>query len=179
MPTTASSQTNEPPTLDPPKSVLTEEDAQATIQPYIEGMLQWYWHETDKWEHWAWRLQIGVLVMSSLVTIVAALPTPSDLFYQTWMKWLVVLISALTTLLSGLLSKSGIERTAQLREQGRIKLVTLKQKALLRLTRKRMTDDERFSYLERLIDVTEDVEQHFGVNPLVAGRRRTNHMGDA
>ena len=109
--------------------------------------------------------------MSSLVTIIAALP-PTDPVYQPWTKWTVVLISALTTLLSGLLTKSGIERTAQLREHGRIKLVTLKQKAILRLTKKMMTEEERLVYLERLIDATEDVEQQFGVHPLTASRRR-------
>ena len=178
MATTASSQTASPPTLETSRSVLTQAEAEALIQPYIDGMLQWYWHETDKWEHWAWRLQIGVLIMSSLVTVVAALPLSPAFVPQEWMKWIIVLISALTTLLSGLLTKSGIERTAQLREQGRIKLVTLKQKAILRLTTKMMTNDERPVYLERVIDTTEDVEQQFGVNPLVAGARRPAHIID-
>jgi hypothetical protein len=168
MATTAPPQADQP----PPKSVLTQEEAQATVEPYVEGMLEWYWHETFKWERWAWRLQTGVLIMSSLVTIIAALPLPNDPNYQPWMKWTVVFISALTTLLSGLLTKSGIERTAQLRERGRIKLITLKQKTLLRLTKKMMTEEERLVLLERLIDATEDVEQEFGVHPLAARTRR-------
>ena len=104
-------------TTDDPKSVLTEDEAQAAVEPILEGMLKWYWLETDKWERWALRLQTGVLVMSFLVTVAAALPPIPP--YQEWMKWCVVFLSAFTTLLSGLLSKSGIEHTAQLRERGR------------------------------------------------------------
>ncbi|SHN86926.1 hypothetical protein [Bradyrhizobium erythrophlei] len=154
------------------KSVLTEEEAKAAIAPYVEGMLEWYWHETDKWEHMAWRLQTAILIMSSLVTVVAALPSTAP-EYQPWMKWLVVIISASTTLLSGLLSKSGIERTAQLREQGRIKLVALQQKTVLRFTKKMMTEEERAAYLEKVIDAAELVEQQFGVHPLTAGKRHS------
>jgi hypothetical protein len=135
-------------------------------------MLQWYWQETYKFERWAWWLQIGVLIMSSVVTVIAALPLPEHSANQQWMKWTVVSISAATTLLSGLLSKSGIERTAQLRERGRIKLITLKQKTILRLTKKMMTEEERMVLLERLIDTTEDVEQEFGLHPLAAVRRK-------
>jgi uncharacterized membrane protein YhdT len=128
------------------------------------------WDQADKWERWAWRLQIIVLVLSALVTIVAALPDVGK-ESQPWMKWLVVAISALTTLFSGLLSKSGIERTAQIREQGRVKLEALKQRAMLRFTKKMLTEEERLAYLERLIDATEAVEQQHGVHPLVASRR--------
>jgi hypothetical protein len=151
------------------KSVLTKDEAQAAVEPILEGMLKWYWDETDKWEWWAWRLQTGVLFMSFLVTVAAALPPLPP--YQEWMKWGVVFLSAFTTLLSGLLSKSGLEHTAQLRERGRIKLATLKQKAMLRFMKKPMTEDERLTYLERLIDATEDIEEKFGVNPLSASRR--------
>jgi hypothetical protein len=154
------------------KSVLTEEEAKAAVRPYIEGMLEWYWHETDKWEHMAGRLQTAILVMSSLVTIVAALPL-TDPYYQPWMKWLVVIISASTTLLSGLLSRSGVERTAQLREQGRIKLVALQQKAILRFTKRMMTEEERVVYLEKLIDAAEVIEQQFGVHPLTASKQHS------
>lgn len=158
-------------TTEAAKSVLTEEQANAALEPILEGMLRWYWQETDKWERWAWRLQTGVLVMSFLVTVVAALPSSSPP-YQPWVKWFVVFLSALTTLLSGLLSKSGIERTAQLRERGRIKLAAQKQRAMLRLTKEPMTEDKRLAYLERLIDGTEDVEEQFGVHPLTASRTR-------
>ena len=158
-------------TTDAAKSVFTEEQAKAAVEPILEGMLRWYWDEADKWDGWAWRLQTGVLAMSFLVTVAAALPSFS-LAYQPWVKWFVVFLSALTTLLHGLLSKSGIERTAQLRERGRIKLATQKQKAMLRLTKKPMTEYERLTYLDRLIDATEDVEEQFGVNPLAASRAR-------
>jgi hypothetical protein len=151
-------------------SILTEEQARNLVDPHIKLMLKWYWNEAEKWERWAWRLQIGVLAMSTLVTIVAALPVAADLGSQEWRKWCVVLISALTTLVSGLLSKSGIERTAQLREQGRIKLETLSQKAILRLTKKSMTEEERLALMERLIDGAEDVEQRYGVHPVAAGK---------
>ena len=159
------------------KSVLTKDEAQAAVEPILEGMLKWYWDETDKWEWWAWRLQTGVLVMSFLVTGVAALPSLPP--YEAWMKWGVVFLSAFTTLLSGLLSKSGIERTAQIREQGRIKLEALKQRAILRFTKRMMTEEERLAYLERLIDATEVVEQQFGVHPLVASRRRSKNTDAA
>jgi hypothetical protein len=149
------------------KSVLTEDEAKAEIKPYIEGILDWYWHETDKWEKTAWKLQTAVLIMSSLVTVVAALPDAGDT-YRPWTKWLLVLISALTTLVSGFLSKSGIGRTAQLREQGRIKLVALQQKAILQLTKREMTTGERAAYLEKLIDAATAVEEQFGIHPLIA-----------
>jgi pimeloyl-ACP methyl ester carboxylesterase len=55
------------------------------VEPILEGMLKWYCLETDKWERWAWRLQTGVLVMSFLVTGVAALPSLPP--YEAWMKW--------------------------------------------------------------------------------------------
>jgi hypothetical protein len=152
-----------------PKSVLTEDQARSLVNPVLELMLKWYWDEAEKWERWTWRLQIGVIAMSTLVTIVAALP-PIDVD-ATWMKWIVVLISALATLLSSLLAKSGIERTAQLREQGRIKLETMMQKAILRLTKKQMTDEERLAAVERLVDAAADVEQQYGVNPIAATKR--------
>jgi hypothetical protein len=162
---------------DPPtaKSVLTEEEAEAAVQPYIGGMLKWFWEEADKWERIAWRLQVVVLVTSALVTIVAALPDMGEKF-RPWMKWLVVAISALTTLFSGLLSKSGIERTAQIREQGRVKLEALKQRAMLRFTKRMMTEEERSAYLERLIDATEVIDQQSGVHPVVASRRRSKKL---
>jgi hypothetical protein len=40
-----------------------------------------------------------------------------------------------------------------------------------RTPKKPMTEGERLTYLERLIDATEDVEGKFGVNPLSASRR--------
>jgi hypothetical protein len=155
---------------DPSKTVLTKEAAAAALPPIIEATLQWYWDETNKWEPRAWQLQTGVMILSSLVTVFAALPPAVDA-YQPWMKWGVVLISAMVTLLSSLLSKSGIARTAEIREQGRIKLVTLKQRAILRLTMRPMTDEERLAYFERLIDAVEDIEQLYGIHPVVAGKR--------
>lgn len=150
-------------------SKLSDEEAEAVVGSQIDHMLQWYWDETDKWERWAWRLQTSILVSSFLVTVVAALPSPSDPYLVPWMKWLVVVISAATTLVSGFLIKSGIERTAQLREQGRIRLSALKQKTILELTQKAMSEDERLNCLRRIVDVMEDVEQRFGVHPVVAG----------
>jgi hypothetical protein len=152
------------------KSVLTREQADAELS-YLKSMLQWYWDETDKWERWAWRLQLGTMFTAFLVTVVAALPTPDNQVLQQWMKWAVVVISALASLLAGLLSKSGIERTAQLRELGRIQLVTLEQKAILRLTQELMTPAVRRLYLDNILDETKDIEQRFGVHPLVAGAR--------
>jgi hypothetical protein len=159
----------------PEKSVLKKEDAQEALR-YLSGMLDWYWQQADKWEWWALRLQFLILILSSLVTVVAAIPLaldPPD--HHSWVKLTVVALSALTTLVSGLLSKSGIERTAQLREQGRVRLVTLKEKAMLRLTSEKMTEEERRKYLEQLIDETKDVEEKFGVHPLVASKRPPPH----
>lgn len=151
-------------------SKLSDVEAETVVGSQIDHMLQWYWDETDKWERWAWRLQTSILVLSFLVTVVAALPSPSDHpDLIPWLKWLVVVISAATTLVSGFLIKSGIERTAQLREQGRIRLSALKQKTILELTQKNMSEDERLACLRRLVDVMEDVEQRFGVHPVVAG----------
>ncbi|WFP62425.1 hypothetical protein [Mesorhizobium sp. WSM4904] len=150
-------------------SKLSNMEAEAVVGSQIDHMLQWYWDETDKWERWAWRLQTSILVLSFLVTVIAALPPPSHPDYVPWMKWLVVVISAATTLVSGFLIKSGIERTAQLREQGRIRLSALKQKTILELTQKAMNEEERLTCLRRLVDVMEDVEQRFGVHPVVAG----------
>jgi hypothetical protein len=152
------------------KSVLTPEQAVKELS-YLQSMLQWYWMETDKWERWAWRLQLGTMFTAFLVTVVAALPTPDNPVLQQWMKWAIVGISALASLLAGLLSKSGIERTAQLRELGRIQLVTLEQKAILRLTKELMTPADRRLYLDNILDETREVEQRFGVHPLVAGAR--------
>ena len=165
------STTTSPVTNESEKSVLKTEEAKEAIS-LLSGTAAWYWEQTYKWERWALILQFLTLILSSLVTIVAAVPLaldPPD--RHSWVKLSVVVLSALTTLVSGLLSKSGIERTAQLREQGRVKIVTLKEKAMLQLTRKPMTQGERIAYLEWLIDQTEDIEEKFGVHPLVAGRR--------
>jgi hypothetical protein len=157
------------------KTILTEDQARTLLSPYIDGMLKWYWDETFKWERYAFRLQIVALILSALVTVVAAAPPIPG--YEPWIKWSVVVLSALTTLASGLLSRSGVERTAQLRELGRIRLVTLKDKIMLRFTRRQMTDAERTADLDKLIDATKEVEEQFGVNPLAASRQRPNDLG--
>jgi hypothetical protein len=144
------------------KSMLSEQQARDAIQPHIGGMLQWYWDETDKWEGRAWRLEVVILALSALVTIVAALPDMGNEF-RPWMKWSVVVISALTTLFSGLLSKSGVERTAQIREQGRVRLEALKQRAMLRFTKIMMTEDERVRELEQLIESTLGVSRNIEI----------------
>jgi hypothetical protein len=135
-------------------------------------MLDWYSAQADKWEWWVLRLHVFVLILSSLVTVVAAIPLAlNHSKNQPWVQLVVVILSALTTLVSGLLYKSGIERTAQLREQGRVTLATLRDKAILRLTMMQMTDKERLAYLERILDVTQDVEQKCGIHPIVASAR--------
>ena len=152
------------------RSVLTDEQVRKMFSGHFDGTLNWYRREAKNWERWAWGLQIGVLAMSSTVTIVAAFPSPPESKLQPLLKWAVVLISALTTLLSGMLSKSGIERTAQLREEGRLKLHIFKEKAKVELTKIEMSKEQHIAYHQKSIDITEEVERQFGVNPLVASR---------
>ena len=121
------------------KSVLTEEQAQNEVEPRISGAAGWYWKQTYFWEQTAFIFRISILVMSTLVTIIAAYPGSADPADAQRMKWCVVIISAITTLLSALLTKTGIEATAKLRERGRIEIVALEQKAMLRLTKRMMT----------------------------------------
>jgi hypothetical protein len=126
----------------------------------------WFWDEAVKWEWWALRVQFIVLALSSLVTVAAAVPL---VFNSNWAKLGVVALSALTTFVSGLLSKAGIERTAQLREEGRTRVQALKEKANIKLAMP-MPDNELASYLDWLVERIEEIELKFGIGPLVASR---------
>ncbi|WP_375790885.1 hypothetical protein ACE102_33760 [Bradyrhizobium sp. vgs-9] len=151
------------------RDVLSEDEAKKLIGTDIPGMIDWYWQEALKWERYSWRLQVGFFVLSALVTVVAALPTATT-DPEKWIKWVVVCLSALTTLFAGLLSKAGTERTAQLRETGRVKLTAHKQKAILLFTGKPMTRAERLEELQALYNTATEVELRYGVNPLVAAK---------
>jgi hypothetical protein len=119
-----------------------------------------------------------VLVLSALVTIFAAAPPIPWIPVQA-VKWFVVALSASVTFVAALLSKAGIDITAQLRETGRVELEAIKQKMMLRFTMKPMTDEERVTELESVVDAVREIEHKCGINPLVAvritGRDRLPH----
>src|SRR5262249_42444176 len=115
------------------RDVLSKDEANELIGKDIPGMIDWYWQEKLKWERYSWRFQLAFFIVSALVTIVAALPT-STTDPEKWIKWAIVCLSATSTLIAGLLSKAGLERTAQLREIGRVKLTARRQKTMLLFT---------------------------------------------
>lgn len=154
---------------DPDRDILSEEEAKKLIGPDIPGTITWYWDESQKWERHSWRLQLSFVILSALITVVAAFPTDIT-GPEKWTKWAVVCLSALSTLIASLLSKAGMERTAQLRETGRVKLTARKQKAMLLFTNQPMTKLERLAELQALYDTLAEVELQYGVNPLVAAK---------
>jgi hypothetical protein len=70
------------------KQVLTEPQATEALK-YPNSVRDWYWSETLKWEPRAWRLQVVVLSLSSIITIVAALPLAENETAK-WVKWSIV-----------------------------------------------------------------------------------------
>ncbi|MFG3592262.1 hypothetical protein [Bradyrhizobium sp. RDI18] len=159
------------------KSTLTEDEAKALIGGHVMNTRHWYEKRSTTWEVFGWALQILVFVLSAAITIVAAYPFPrpaaTAIGAEEWMKYAVIILSALGTLVSAILYRGGAERTARLREMGRIKLTGPIEKAILRFMRKPMTDEERLLELEALYDKVTEIELLYGVNPLVAGSARS------
>jgi hypothetical protein len=160
------------------RQTLSIEKANIYVNSYLEKVLGWNSFESDKWEKWTWRLQLAILCTSFLVTITAAFPTsalhisgaPESYLSHDYLKWIVVILSSLTTLLTGILTRSGVERTAELRELARVKLETLKHKTLLKLTMMPMSERDRLDLLLKVVDAIEDIEEKYGINPLVSAR---------
>lgn len=146
----------------PVKTIMSREGAEKYLPGIIEGTRVWYWEQTFKWETKAKRLTYWSLGLSSIVTVVAAMPVGQDQYYRDLLKWTVVIISTASTFASALLTKSGIERRAQLREQGRNAMEVIKSKAINRLSGIPMTDEERAQYMESLIIEVGSVEEKYG-----------------
>ncbi|MBZ9997473.1 hypothetical protein [Mesorhizobium sp. BH1-1-4] len=155
------------PTLNQTKSVLSLEKATERVEDQIDDMLKWYWKETQKLESWTWWLQVSGLFLAFLTTVVAAYPSDDKM-----VKWAVVILSAAATLVSGFLYRTGIERAAHLREQGRIKLSAIKQRTILQLSQEPMTVEEQASRILQIVDVMQDVDERFGVHLSAAARTK-------
>ncbi|UEM12574.1 hypothetical protein J4G43_050770 [Bradyrhizobium barranii subsp. barranii] len=154
------------------KSTLTEEDARALIGGHVLNTRDWYVEQSEKWEFRSGALRFLFVLLSAAITIVAAYPFPhhtSIIGPEDWAKYIIVILSASATLASALLTRGGAERTARLRELGRIKLTAPLEKTILRFTRKPMTDEERLIELEALYDKVAKIELLYGFNPQAAG----------
>lgn len=143
--------------------MLTKAEADEALPDIVKGTRGWYWEQTFKWERMSRRVNLAALAVSSITTIVTAIPVDKGSDYAVWVKWGVVAISALATLLSTVLTKIGIASTAQLREQGRNAIEVLTSKAVIRLMGRSMTDAARSEYFEGLIDEVGKVETKFGL----------------
>jgi hypothetical protein len=114
------------------------------------------------------RYELAALLSAALTTVVAAFPL--DIFFdELWanpmLKWTVVLLSAVTTILSTLKSRRGLEDLYRLREEGRVRVIAIQQKARLKLAQVPMTDEERYKYQEGIADEIAAIEQTYGHVP--------------
>ena len=148
--------------IEQPATVLTKTEAEEALPDIVKGTRGWYWEQTFKWERMSRRVNFAALAVSSITTIVAAFPIDKTSEYAVWLKWGVVALSALSTLLSTILTKIGIASTAQLREQGRNAIEVLTSKAVIRLMGRPMTNSIRSEYFESLIDEVGKIETKFG-----------------
>jgi len=162
------------------KSTLTDEEARALIGGHVLNTRDWYVKQSASWEFRSLALQYLFFFLSAAITIVAAYPFPrhntSTIGPEDWAKYIIVILSASATLVSALLSRGGAERIAKLRELGRIKLTAPLEKAILRFTRKPMTDEERLVELEALYDKLAKIEAIIWGQP-AGGRKRKVRRG--
>ncbi len=158
-------------------TVLSEEQANALIGGHVLNTRQWYEDQAKRWEFYSLFLRFITLVLTAATTVVAAFPIPhkasTGVEFEDWLKYAVVILSALATLASALLSQGGAERTATLREVGRVKLTAPIQKAILLFTQMPMTVEERRIEVASLIDKVAEIELEYGKNPLAAGSEKS------
>jgi hypothetical protein len=145
------------------KRVLSPGELDKFINEYVEGWVKWYWDETRTYYRLASGLRISSLCLSAIISVLAALSLLTELKeLSLGIKVAVFLLSSLSTLLSALLVQHGVERTAQLREGGRIEMMSIKQLAILRLANMPMTLDERVTFQAKVINDIKKVEKEFG-----------------
>jgi hypothetical protein len=157
------------------RTVLTVDKIDKGFMDHLQGTIGWYWNESLQHERNVHRYDLTAVLLAFLTTIVAAFPTESLFGTSPWtttfVKWVVVVLSALVGVFNTLRARQGPEELYRLREEGRIRVTALEHKARLQLTQVPMTDVERNRYQNEVLDQVAEIEREFGRSPLSNDQR--------
>jgi hypothetical protein len=146
-------------------SVLTPDEVDKYLRDNVDGYVGWFWAESDRYERNMKRYELGAIIATVLTTVVAAFPAEYFFGPEPVLKWLVVAISGVATFCTTMRSRHGLEELYRLREEGRVRLAAMQQKARLKLTQVPMTMEERYKYQEGIIEEIARIERDYGRIP--------------
>jgi hypothetical protein len=148
-------------------SVLSEDEADKFLRKEVDGYVNWFWEQSDRYEIDARRYELWIIFSAALAAAVAAFPEEA-LLRPYWsksgdfMKWLVVLLSGSASLFATLRSRLGLEELYRLREEGPVRLVAIQKRTRLDLTECPMSREERRKYKKSIVEEIATIERKYG-----------------
>ena len=151
---------------------MTREEFEIYYAENLEASLDWYGAAAERLERKSRRLQWSAALLTTLATIVAALPRGlldalltqpnQQLLGEAGVRFLVVILSAFSAFTMSILARNGLISGYRIREEGRAEVTNVAQKAKIRLLQIPMTDKERVAYQEKIADELLKIEKKYG-----------------